>query len=106
MNHSRSGQMVRLLVGWFRSTLIGVNVGGLVGATSSGTITNCYTISCATGKSSVGGLVGQSQGTITDCYAKGGSVAGSMARLKFFVVLGGAFRDNHIDITCGKLTAL
>jgi len=48
-------------------------VGGLVGGSYSSTIANCYTNSNVTGKSFVGGLVGDqhNRSVLTNCYASG-----------------------------------
>jgi len=52
------------------------SVGGLVGHSSVGTITNCYSTGSVSGNRYVGGLVGHSSvGTITNCYSTG-SVSG------------------------------
>ena len=45
------------------------NVGGLVGYSSRGTITNSYATGAVEGDGQVGGLVGQNRGTITNSYA-------------------------------------
>jgi hypothetical protein len=52
-------------------------VGGLVGQNQGGSLSNCYAIGSVTGYMYVGGLVGyNSSGTITSCYATG-SVSGT-----------------------------
>ncbi|HTX19894.1 MAG TPA: kelch repeat-containing protein [Bacteroidota bacterium] len=50
----------------------GAGTGGLAGNVSSGSaLTNCYATGNVTGKSRVGGLVGNNVGTITKTYASG-----------------------------------
>jgi len=54
------------------------NVGGLVGYTRLGSVTNCYATGSVNGGTYVGGLVGYAGGAfVTNCYA-GGSAVGSM----------------------------
>ncbi|WP_157182314.1 YDG domain-containing protein [Methylobacterium sp. WSM2598] len=53
------------------------NVGGLVGNTSRGTITQVYASGSVTGGSNIGGLVGFSSGIITQAYASGGVTGAS-----------------------------
>ena len=41
-----------------------------------------------------------------ECGNEGNHTLGFVGKFAFFVVFGGAFRDNDIDITCGKFMAL
>ena len=55
---------------------IGIAVGSLVGWLAQGAVTDCYVANGAiSGRSPVGGLVGNNSGTIRDCHATG-NVAG------------------------------
>ena len=54
------------------------NVGGLIGMSSGGMISQCYSICNVSGEMEIGGLVGSADQTnITDCYAKGTVIATS-----------------------------
>ncbi|MBL7186534.1 MAG: hypothetical protein ISS70_09420 [Phycisphaerae bacterium] len=55
---------------------IGIAVGSLVGWLAQGTVTDCYAVNGSiSGRSAVGGLVGNSSGTIRDCHATGNVAA-------------------------------
>jgi hypothetical protein len=47
----------------------GERIGGLVGLSWNGTVTNCYSTGTVTGNYYVGGLVGYNVGTVTCCYS-------------------------------------
>jgi hypothetical protein len=64
------------------------NVGGLVGGTLYGSITNCYSSGDIMGDDFVGGLVGFNRATITNCYSLC-SIAGSS-------YVGGVVGENNI----------
>jgi hypothetical protein len=80
------------LVGWNYSTISnswssatvnasnGILVGGLAGANSGGTVTNCYATGNVHGAISVGGLLGtiQLSGMVEGCFASGNIIAHRM----------------------------
>ncbi|MCK5038992.1 MAG: right-handed parallel beta-helix repeat-containing protein, partial [Thermoplasmata archaeon] len=67
-------------------------VGGLVGRSSGGSITNCYTMGSASGGNIVGGFVGRSTGSsITNCYSTGSAIG--------HWDIGGFVGDNAATIT-------
>jgi len=51
------------------NAVVGDYVGGLVGTSWTGMITNCYCVGRVSGMISVGGLVGHNDGTIINCYS-------------------------------------
>jgi hypothetical protein len=76
----------------------GAFVGGLVGYTYQGTLTDCYATGSVSGSDSVGGLVGRTyQGTLTSCYAAG-SVTGKTFSM-YINEVGGLVGANYGSIT-------
>jgi hypothetical protein len=68
----RSGAQVKDLgVVDINATGSGSYIGGLVGYSSGGTVTQCYSTGAVSGGSLVGGLVGENGGAVTNCYSTG-----------------------------------
>jgi phosphodiesterase/alkaline phosphatase D-like protein len=47
------------------------NIGGLIGNSTAGTVSSCYATGATYGATYVGGLVGENNSSVSDCYSKG-----------------------------------
>jgi hypothetical protein len=71
-------------------------VGGLVGQSSAGTVSNCYTTGSVNGTRFIGGLVGwNNTSSVSNCYATGAVGAGSSTFLGGLVGFNGASITNY-----------
>jgi hypothetical protein len=98
------GEIKNLGINNINVTATGVNIGGLAGYISNGSIHNCFWSGNISGSSNVGGITGYTYtSTITNCYAAGvitcgNGYAGGLAGRAYRGTLSGCYADT--TVTC------
>ena len=87
-------------------TVIGSSrVGGLIGYTNGGEITNCYSKASVTGTSFTGGLVGYNYNAVTNCYTTEGSLYGAHNSYYGYEVTNSYYLSEEENTSGGKTAA-
>jgi hypothetical protein len=98
------GEIKNLGINNINITATGVNIGGLAGYVSYGSILNCYSSGTISGSSNVGGLAGYAyNSTLTGCYSAGvitssSSYAGGLAGRAYRSTISSCYAD--AIVTC------